>query len=248
MTRAEFASYRFEVKYLIDTKRLEMFDQHIRTFFVPDPNNGSEQGYHNYSIYFDSPAFMYYTEKHEGLLTRIKPRIRVYKATIDEKPKVFFFEFKRKHDRVITKSRVQISEELARHLLNPHGSNLDGQIKGNSILENFMYLLRRHNLSPSMCVLYSRSAYECRFSPRLRITYDRGLQCSLRTDLHNPLSSFSYVLPPNRMLIEVKFNDGIPLWLLAIVKKFQLEQVTLSKYALSMEKCFGPQGRWWERN
>src|SRR3989338_4394484 len=143
MAKATFAACRFEVKYLIDTKRLEMFDQHIRTFFVPDPNNRSEQGYCNYSIYFDSPAFMYYTEKCEGFLARIKPRIRIYKAMMDEKPKVFFFEFKRKHDRVITKSRVQISEELARHLINPHGSNLDGQIKGNPTLENFMYLLRR---------------------------------------------------------------------------------------------------------
>ena len=149
---------------------------------------------------------------------------------------------------MVAKSRVQIPSDLARTLLGARAHDVDHESLASPVLRRFSYLVQRDKLLPAVCVLYHRNAYRCRFGRSLRITYDTGLQCSLKTNLEVPLSSFTYVLPPNQMVIEVKFRDRIPMWLARTIEHLQLEEISLSKYALAMERCFSSGRRWAERH
>ena len=67
---------RYEIKYLVEARRIDEIKAKLAGFFEPDPNAVDGAGYYVYSIYFDSPLHRFYSEKREGQLTRIKPRIR----------------------------------------------------------------------------------------------------------------------------------------------------------------------------
>ena len=66
---------RYEIKYRVPVRRLPEIEREIGDFLIRDVNGDQNGGYYNYSVYFDSPDYRYYTEKREGELTRIKPRI-----------------------------------------------------------------------------------------------------------------------------------------------------------------------------
>ena len=88
---------RYEIKYIVPTRSLAYIRNSLKGLIVPDvPDsyNFGQKGYYNYSIYFDTLKYKFYSEKHEGLLYRIKPRIRVYRETLDSNISSVFLEFK----------------------------------------------------------------------------------------------------------------------------------------------------------
>ncbi len=232
-----FVSRRSEIKYLVDTATLKAFDERVRRVLVLDRNNPEDRGYFNYTIYFDSPGYLYYMEKIEGLTRRVKPRLRVYKSVIDGPATNIFFEFKHRNESFVAKERVAISEATARALLTGQGLHEQPEICDSPVLRKLLYLTKRHDLRPSICVLYHRFAYVSPLHHRLRITYDRRLQCSEVIGLNTPPEAFSYIEPPTRSIIEIKYDGRCPGWLLSLVESLELERVSFSKYAASMERC-----------
>ena len=239
-----FHPYRYEIKYLVTSQQLRAFEERAKGLLVPDEHNAGNMGYHNYSIYFDGPGFRYYTEKREGLSERTKPRLRTYRSAVNGETSAAFFELKHRQGRMVSKSRVQIPLDLARTVLGICGPDATAHedLLAFPILRWFRYLVQRDRLAPSLCVFYHRYAYRCRFGRNLRVTYDMGLQSSLKVSLDAALSSFTYMLPPNQMLIEVKFRDRIPMWLARTIEQLQLEEISLSKYAQAVEHCYSPLG------
>lgn len=231
-------SGRQEIKYLVDLPTLNAFDKGVRQLLSLDPNNADDSGYFNYSIYFDSPDYMYYLEKSEGLSVRIKPRLRVYKEMIDGPPVARFFEFKLRDEKYVAKERAVVSPRLSHDLLQPQHILDDPEVQASPILRRFAYLTKRYGLQPMMVVLYHRSAYRCPVHDSLRITYDRRIQCSEIIGLDVPPEQFSYVEPPNQALIEIKYNGTCPRWLLRIIGSLQMQQLSFSKYVESVERCY----------
>lgn len=238
MSASSLVSGRQEIKYLVDIRTLDAFDKKIRQLLSLDPNNAEDAGYFNYSIYFDSPDYMYYQEKSEGLSVRVKPRLRVYKETIDGPPVARFFEFKHRDEKYVSKERAALSPRLSHDLLQPQHILDDPEVQASPILLRFAYLTKRYGLQPTMIVLYHRSAYRCPLHDSLRITYDRRIQCSEKIGLDVPPEQFSYVEPPNQVLIEIKYNGACPRWLLRIIGSLQMQQLSFSKYVESMERSY----------
>ena len=228
-------SNRYEIKYLVEARRLPQIDLHLRDFLAAD-QNGNAGGYYNCSIYFDSPEYHFYREKHEGNLVRIKPRIRFYRPTLSAAPQVIYLELKGRYDRIVTKRRALIDRELAEALLSNGPIDLNGHVDDSSALAEFLYLANRFRLAPSVTVQYHRTAFHGAFYPDLRITYDRVIQCSLSTDVTLPEHAFIDAIPANWMIIEVKYNEKIPELLLNRIHSLDLQQSTFSKYAVSLEK------------
>ena len=108
---------RYEIKYIVPTRSLAYIRNSLMGLIVPDSFNIGEKGYYNYSIYFDTLTYRFYREKHEGLLYRIKPRIRVYRDTLDGNISRVFLEFKIRHDRIVKKERTEITQNMMRQIL-----------------------------------------------------------------------------------------------------------------------------------
>jgi len=229
---------RFEIKYVVETQRLPEIEAGLSDFLEPDPNSAGGQGYFVHSIYFDSPDHRLYTDKIEGELVRIKPRIRCYRSAPGAPPRELFLELKGRYDRVVAKRRTPIDEALATYILETPAPELNGSAAMSSALGEFSYLCQRYRLSPSVTVFYHRTPFHGAFYPNMRMTFDRAVQCSLSTRLDSPPDAFHYALPPNRAIVELKYNEKVSGLLLRRLRSLGLHQRTVSKYAISLEACY----------
>ncbi len=229
---------RYEIKYLVETRRIDEIKAKLSDFFEPDPYSVADKGYYVYSIYFDSPRYNFYSEKREGQLTRIKPRIRTYLRALEAPPERFFLELKGRHDRIILKRREEISREFALALLRPCRGALDPRDLESPTLSEFVFLADRDNLLPCVTVLYRREPFNAAFYPGLRLTFDTRIQSSFRTSLDNPQHVFSEAIPFNYFVLELKYNDKIPRLFLDRLSQLELKQQSFSKFAVSLERCY----------
>lgn len=227
---------RFEIKYQVESARKPELRRALGGFFDFDPNGDAGGTYVNYSIYFDSPYYRFYGEKREGELVRIKPRIRVYKPTPSAAPAAIYLELKARYDRIVDKRRVEIDADLAKRLLSPGPLCLTTRELEDSVLAEFNYLSDRFALGPVVTVVYFRTAFNGRYQHDLRMTFDEEIRCSMSTRLDIPPESLLEVMPPTHFVLELKYNDHISELLLHKFRCLGLEQNTLSKYALTMEK------------
>ncbi len=228
---------RFEIKYLVEARRFDEILAAFQGLLIPDPAGVENHGYYNYSIYFDSPRYRFYGEKHEGMQSRVKPRLRLYRSAIDATPSGYFLELKKRFDRIIRKERSKVTRAEAERLLTKGPISIDAKTDSPPALNEFIYARNRFCLLPCVTVLYHRAAFYSRIYPNLRMTFDRGLRCSLLTGLDNPLSAFSYALPPQQMVLELKYSERVPRLVLQRCRELELQQATFSKFAVCLEHC-----------
>lgn len=226
---------RYEIKYLLEARELPAIEKALSGFLEPDVNCVHTGGYYNHSIYFDSPEYRYYSEKREGDLIRIKPRVRVYRTERHDDPKGIYLELKGRYDRIVTKRRATIDRKLAEQLLGNGPLDLRVHKAGSPALDEFLYLAHRFSLGPCVSVLYHRSAFFGAFYPNVRVTFDRVIRCSRDTTLDTPDEAFIPTVPASRVVMELKYNDKVPLMLLRRIHSLGLKQSSVSKFALSLE-------------
>ena len=229
---------RFEIKYLVEMRRLAEVKAQLLDFFEPDPYSVADSGYYIYSVYFDSPYHKFYTEKREGQLRRIKPRIRTYLSTPDGKPESYFLELKGRYDRIVLKRREKISRALADTLLSPARHAIDPRDLESPTLGEFMFLADRDNLAPCVTVMYRREPFNSNFYPGLRITFDTRIQSSFRTSFDNPQHVFTEAVPFNYFVLELKYNGKIPRLFLERLNQLELKHQSVSKFTVSLERCY----------
>ena len=145
-------------------------------------------------------------------------------------------ELKGRYDRIVTKRRAPIDIGLAEELLTSHPILLDDRSVESSTMGEFYYLAHRFRLAPCVTVLYHRTAYFGAFYPGVRVTFDSAMRCSRMTTLNNPDSSFVDLVPPNKAVIELKYNDKVPDILLRRFRSLGLQHSTFSKFAIAVER------------
>ncbi|MBS4219673.1 polyphosphate polymerase domain-containing protein [Bacillus sp. FJAT-49711] len=225
---------RKEQKYLITKEQYDELVKQILPNMRPD-KNGIEGRYTITTLYFESPDKRIYFETKNKYKYRQKLRLRVYDDTsINGKA---FFEVKQKHKKVVNKRRMVIPlKEAYRYLTN----NLDLPLKeydtsNTQVLREIHYFRQLYNLYPEMVVSYDRHALHGIDDPDLRITCDFNLRCR-NDDLsieHGPFGK--HFIDPNLVVLEVKVNDSVPLWLTRILQDLQCEQRGASKFCTSLE-------------
>ena len=229
---------RYEIKYLVRMQRLEEIRDALSGFFVPDDHAGPSGGYYNYSIYYDSPLYDFYTEKREGNLTRIKPRIRLYRSEPDAPASNFYLELKGRYDRIVLKRRDRITRDLAQTLLASGAPELSDRDLESSVLGEFLYLKNKFNLSPCVTIRYRREPMNALFYSNVRLTFDTLIQSSLVTTLDNPHDTFAEALPMEWFMVELKYNDVIPRLLIRQLNALGLQQLSVSKFAIGLEGSY----------
>ncbi len=235
MTDATYTN-RYEIKYLASARAVPEIEAGLLDFLVPDKNGSGIHGYYNHSIYFDSPDLRFYREKREGELVRLKPRIRFYRPSPDAAPKATFLELKGRYDRTVAKRRAPIGLDLAERLLSDSLTEPGRVEMETRAVREFHYLAHRYRLAPCVTVLYHRAAYFGAFYPNVRVTFDRAIRCSRYTGMDNTDDALIYTLPPDQLILELKYNDKIPRLLLKRFNSLGLQQITFSKFAVSLER------------
>jgi hypothetical protein len=233
---ARWRRQRYEIKYLVRHDAVASIQARIGQYMTPDEHmNGDDGGYFNHSVYFDNPRLRFYLEKHEGMLERSKPRLRAYRPSASAPPIACFLELKNRADRLISKDRTPISRAFATSILAAPSPVSGDAFVSDPVLSKFYMLSKRFALRPQAAVLYRRRAYVSTLFPNLRITLDSGLQASWSASLDSAPSAFRYALPPNLMVLEIKYDRVVPKAVLRDIEALGLRQATFSKYAVCVE-------------
>ena len=217
---------RFEIKYRIQPAQAEAIRQWLPRHMEADAyGEGGSAMYDVHSLYLDSSDWSIYRDTRNGAFARFKLRARCYKF---EGPSPVFLEVKARQGEAMTKTRAAVPREEALHILR-------GQIPNGAepfpALENFRTEMDRRRAFPRVWVTYRRSAWVGGERGLVRITFDDHIKCAPPTaDLSAPPQWWFLPEVKGLVVLEVKYNGSYPQWVAELVRKFDLERKSMSKY------------------
>jgi len=228
---------RFELKYIVTLKQAEIFKKALRAYLLPDEHGNGNGRYTLTSLYYDSPDMRCYWEKVDGIKFRRKLRIRRY---VTDEPLTMdtpvFVEIKQRIDRVTQKRRIVLSYRDAMRLCNDRQFPEEYSPEDETALNEMYAYLWQYNLRPVSIVQYERQAFiGTDYDIGLRVTFDTSLQYQTRNLLLHEEPSTLPMLPPDRVVMEIKVNERIPYWLTEMIAAHNLNMTRISKYCRSIE-------------
>lgn len=218
--------YRHELKFKISNNAAEILKQKLSLILGKDKNAYYEDGsYLIKSLYFDDRDSNSYYEKMDGVLYRKKYRIRMYN-NVDT---FIRLEKKMKHNNFTAKEQMLISKDIYSKILN---GKIDEIENPEGLLLEFITNYKNKGLVPSVIVEYHRTAFTYPISD-VRITFDSNIQSSLYNyDLFNTSYPRYIVDEPGKQVLEVKFNEILPLHIANILNDIPACREAVSKFAI----------------
>lgn len=218
--------YRHELKFKISNSAAEVLKQKLSLILKKDKNAYYSDGsYLIKSLYFDDLDSSSYYEKMDGVLYRKKYRIRIY----NNNDEFIRLEKKMKHNTYTAKEQILISKDIYSKILNGKLDEIDSPT---GLLEEFITNSKTKHLVPSVIVLYHRIAFTYPIS-EIRITFDSHIQSGLYNyDLFDKEVPMYDVSEPGKQVLEVKFNEVLPLHIANILNDIPSCKEAVSKFAI----------------
>ena len=248
--RHRLQARRFELKYILSERCARAVADFVRGYLEPDQHTrgSSNFSYSVYSLYLDTPTLALFRQTCQGVKNRFKLRMRFYDA---DPAHPVFLEVKRREADVICKERAAVTREGAERLLRgerpgaPHRIGGTDGPGGPSALECFCRLRDEVEARGAAYVAYTREAYVSPKNDRLRITFDRdvrGTAFDRRRQLEPPQNGTRAKV--GGVILEIKFTDCFPGWLLDMVQAFDLQRQSVPKYVLCVRALGLRPSRW----
>lgn len=238
---------RYELKYLIPVDLVEPISRFIESYCRMDYYSeiAKDHYYKINSLYLDTPNLYLLRYRETADAFSFNMRIRSYGD--GEKPP-YFFEIKYKIRDFVRKHRSLISSEKWSDILENDiiPENLAGASRIN--LENFLRVKMTYNVHPVILTQYRRKAYLSDLDDYARVTFDcdlryqemdRWIVSPFEKDLSHYDHPYSFELPEQNVVLELKCEKKIPLWMIELIKRFQLVRSSFSKYGNSMNTLLG---------
>lgn len=221
--------YRVEDKYNCTEAELIMLQARMEAVLRPDENEGGPEGYSITSLYFDDLRDSCLQDTVDGVNRRNKYRIRIYNDSLD----LIKLEVKTKQDNRIRKQSKTISR-----------TELESLMQGECIVEKgsfedpatqFNLAIKEGGLRPKVIVAYERKAYI--YEPgNVRITFDRNVRASSRVESFGQKNISYDFLQEYDKVLEVKYDEFIPDFLLQLLETGNMQPSAYSKYQLCRER------------
>lgn len=224
---------RFELKYLVTAEQHEAIARDLRAHMRLD-EHGPSGSYAITSLYYDTADLAFMRAKIEGIKFRRKLRIRRY-GEGDEEP--VFVEIKQRINRTTQKRRVALSLADAYALCEGRFSGQFSDEKDAQAADEMLFLARGLALRPTCLIGYQRQAFVGGdYEPGLRLTFDTMLWTATPGDgLCADVQRHS-LTPPSFMVMEVKANEAVPLWMANLLARHQCSLQRYSKYCAGVAR------------
>ena len=218
---------RVEYKYLITEEKFNSLLEEIKLHLESDKYAATTIQ----SLYFDTENDLLIRRSIEKPKYKEKIRLRSY-GLVDEDKKVFL-ELKKKSEGVVFKRRIIIKEKEAFDFI------INNKMPDNEqITREIDYFIKMYQpLRPAMLIMYDRIAFIDPCS-NLRITFDKNIRYrKSRLNLHSDLEG-ELILENDKILMEVKSDFALPLWLVKKLSENKIYKRSFSKYgeAYCLEK------------
>ena len=218
--------YRHEIKYKISNSAAEVLKQKLSLILKKDKNAFYEDGsYIIKSLYFDYRDSSSYYEKLDGVLYRKKYIIRIY----NDNDTFIRLEKKMKHNNMTAKEQMLISKDIYSKILEGRLDEIEG---ATGLLEEFIAASKNKGLIPSIIVEYHRIAFTYPTCD-VRITFDSNITSGLYDyDLFNKEGVRYPVIEKGKQVLEVKYNEALPLHIANILNDIPHSREAVSKFAI----------------
>lgn len=225
---------RHEYKFQIDEKDIALLKARIGGVMQKDSHAGEQGFYQIRSIYFDDYADTCYHQNEAGCDPRAKYRIRIYNAESES----IRLEKKVKQNGKTRKYAASLTKEQAQTLIEGKMLSMKQEAFETypELLQQFLVLMHTRRMQPKVMVVYDRIPY-VDVRGNVRVTLDRNIAAS--TDFLHFFEKDLIkepILPPGRHLLEVKYDEFLPMHIKARLGIGHLRQTTFSKYYLCRKR------------
>ena len=214
---------RVEKKYRITEQACASLMAMISDRLIPDRYGKSTVC----NLYLDTPGFLLIRNSIDAIAYKEKLRIRSY--GLPKPDGTVFFEIKKKYKGTVYKRRISTTYERVMDYLAGGEPPDDSQI-----MRELDYAMRFYgNPQPKAMIFYEREAFFSREDPDLRITLDRGIRYRFNELAPEFGDGGTPILEDGYVLMEIKTNGGMPLWLSGALDACGIYPSRFSKYAKS---------------
>ena len=225
---------RYELKYIVTHKEQLQIIKDLKGFLEQDKHAGTDGQYRIASLYYDSSDLSCYRSKIDGIKYRRKLRLRVYP---DTDLSLGFVEIKQRINRTVQKRRLCLPIEEARALCSGKNIGLERLDRmDRQTASEVIYLSKMLRMRPKCIISYHRRAFEgSRYDHGLRITFDTCLKYRINELDVIEMCKNRFFLPPNLVVMEIKANEKVPIWLTSFLGAHQCNIKRVSKYCLGID-------------
>ena len=230
---------RYELKYLIRRGQMEALLPTLTDHMDSDAHGNELGQYPITSLYYDSPDYKAYWDKLDGHSNRRKVRVRVYGSRQVTPDTAAFLEVKQRINVRMRKRRAPLpyGEAIA---FDDFAAPVDNRTYSDSaLMQEVYYLYRTLQLRPACVVHYNRMALEGRdYYADLRVTFDTNIRgrthdLSLLSGGH---AADQLLLSSDQVILEVKANQTVPLWMVRLLTQHHCTFYRISKYCAVLER------------
>lgn len=218
---------RFELKFYIPSSKIDILVPELLNYLEYDEYSQHDY-YPIYNVYFDTYDWQAFDAKMAGTAHRRKFRIRTYDKEVQHNEHLFL-EIKEKHVDTVLKRRSPIQYGEVADLV--QGGRLS---EAGFIPEEWRYNILKNQLKPRVLNTYLRRAFVSPMYPGLRITLDRDVSYAIVNEV-----TFNANVRPTSWarsisVVEVKFEGYVPLFIVDLLRKYDLSREAISKYGESI--------------
>jgi hypothetical protein len=237
---------RYELKYAVTESIAARIKEYIAPICALDRHvPAGETGYTVNNLYFDTAGLKFYHDTKFRKPMRYKARARYYgPAPLDW----VWPEIKYRQGSIIWKKRYRIAIDQFPTLFTCRKAE-DGEPVIKTRLDRFEELLHWYDAQPVLHVRYFREPFVTTLETYGRVTFDRRLcyrpvHGSISLDYReqdmvyydDPVTTQN---PDSPVLLEIKIETHVPLWVIEMIRKFDLVQRPFSKYCYGIDHILG---------
>lgn len=226
MKKSNLVFQRMEEKYLLDIGTAQRFYRCLEDRMKADRYGPSTV----FNLYYDTPDDVLIRQSLEKPVYKEKLRLRSYGEA--DRSSTVFFELKKKYNGVVFKRRAQMTMAQAQRLTQSDCTN--------QIQKELAWALTHYDgLAPRMQLSYDRLALVGAYDDSLRITFDADIRWRThQLDLTRPELS-KKLAKDDRLIMEIKAQGAMPVWLGLILSELEIYPVSFSKYGRCYETSRG---------
>ena len=237
---------RQEIKYPVAAEQVPAVRRALEFYCEADRHatTGADGLYTIDSLYFDTDDFILFRLAEDNALVRSKVRVRSYVSPAGRSAKVKL-EVKFRRGSVTTKTSASLAaKDWARFARDPASAPPMPTAEEQDAFDKFSMEVLRYRVAPRIMVRYQRAAYFSYLDDYVRVTFDRRVQAQAHRD-------FDFNVMPHQwmdidgaemagedstVVMEIKFKQAPPRWLVDIVRRFELNPYGFSKYGNSVRR------------
>lgn len=223
--------HRYELKFMLTLEQKKLVLAAMDPYMTLDEYGRTTIR----NIYFDTDHYRLIRHSIDKPAYKEKLRIRSYAQAKADSP--VFVELKKKYNSVVYKRRISLPEQqaldwLAGEIPCPAPCQISSEID--------YFMAHYETIHPVLFLTYERDAYCSHASDDFRVTFDDNILCR-QSDLSLEHGIWGTpLLDKDKVLMEIKCNGGIPLWMTRVLSQQRIYKTSFSKYGTAYQTVIFP--------